>query len=72
MMAYLGASKATNDRMMLDQFESPVQPTQFFEYLRQNMPMTEAQLDMLTSTHKLMVRRLNAAGGAEAMESSTP
>jgi hypothetical protein len=40
--------------MTLEQFESLVQPTQFLEYLQKTMPMTEAQLDMVTAMHETM------------------
>jgi hypothetical protein len=56
----LAASKTTPDRMMLKQFEALVQPTQFLEYLRKTMPMTESQLDMITTMHEVMFRRPNA------------
>jgi hypothetical protein len=59
-MAVLVSSKTTPDRMILKQYEALVQPTQFIELLRKTMPMTEAQLDMFTSMHNSMLRRLNA------------
>jgi hypothetical protein len=59
-MAVLASSKTTPDRMMLEQYQALVQPTQFIELLRKTMPMTEAQLDMFTTTHDSMFRRLNA------------
>jgi hypothetical protein len=59
-MAVLSASKTTQDRMMLEQFEALVQPTQFLEHLRKTMPMTEAQLNMITVMHEALFCRLNA------------
>jgi hypothetical protein len=59
-MAVLSSSKTTPDRMMLDQYEALVQPTQFLEHLRKTMSMSEAQLDMVSSMHECMFRRLNA------------
>jgi hypothetical protein len=50
-MAVLAASKTTPDRMMLEQYEALVQPTQFIELLRKTMTMTEAQMDMFTTMH---------------------
>jgi hypothetical protein len=72
-IAVLEASKTTPDRMMLEQFEALVQPTQFLEYLRKTMPMTESQLDMITTMHEEMFRRLNALkmlykGGQRAVD----
>jgi hypothetical protein len=69
----LAASKTTPDRMMLKQFEALVQPTQFLEYLRKTMPMTESQLDMITTMHEVMFRRPNALemlykGGQRAVD----
>jgi uncharacterized membrane protein YgcG len=46
--------------MMLEQFEALVQPTQFLEHLRKTMPMTEAQLDMITVMHEALFLCLNA------------
>jgi hypothetical protein len=72
-IAFLSNSRVQNDRMTLEQFESLVQPTQFLEYLRKTMPMTEAQLDMVTAMHETMWRRLNALevfykGGQRAVD----
>jgi hypothetical protein len=72
-MAVLSSSKTTPDRMMLDQYEALVQPTQFLEHLRKTMPMSEAQLDMVSSMHECMFRRLNALemlhkGGQRAVD----
>jgi hypothetical protein len=72
-MAVLASSKTTPDRMMLDPYEALVQPTQFIELLRKTMPMTEAQLDMFTTMHDSMFRRLNALemlhkGGQRAVD----
>jgi hypothetical protein len=53
-MAVLASSKTTPDRMMLEQYEGLVQPTQFIELLRKTMPTTEAQLDMFTPMHDSM------------------
>jgi hypothetical protein len=69
----LTASRLATDRAMLDQFESLVQPIQFLEQFRRTMPMTEIQLDMLTSMHESMMRRLNALdvfykGGQRAVD----
>jgi hypothetical protein len=75
-MAVLAASKTTPDRMMLEQSEALVQPTQFIELLRKTMSMTEAQLDMFTTMHDSMFRRLNALemlhkGGQRAVNEFT-
>jgi hypothetical protein len=75
-MAVLASSKTTPDRMMLDPYEALVQPTQFIELLRKTMPMTEAQLDMFTTMHDSMFRRLNALemlhkGGQRAVDEFT-
>jgi hypothetical protein len=59
-MAVLASSKTTPDRMMLEQYEALVQPTQFIKLLRKTMPMTEAQLDMFTTMHDSMFQCLNA------------
>jgi hypothetical protein len=59
-MAVLSASKTMQDRMMLKQFEALVQPTQFLEHLRKTMPMTKAQLDMITVMHEALFCCLNA------------
>jgi hypothetical protein len=72
-MAVLSSSKTTPDRMMLDQYEALVQPTQFLKHLRKMMPMSEAQLDMVSSMHECMFRRLNALemlhkGGQRAVD----
>jgi hypothetical protein len=53
-MAVLASLKTTPVRMMLEQYEALVQPTQFIELLRKTMPMTEAQLDMFTTMHDSM------------------
>jgi hypothetical protein len=75
-MAVLASSKSTPDRMMLEQYEALVQPTQFIKLLRKTMPMTEAQLDMFTTMHDSMFRRLNALemlhkGGQRAVDEFT-
>jgi hypothetical protein len=72
-MAVLASAKMTNEKMMLEQFEALVQPTQFLEHLRKTMLMTEAQLDMVTTMHESMFRRLNALemlhkGGQRAVD----
>jgi hypothetical protein len=72
-IAVLAASKTTPDRMMFEQLEALLQPTQFLEYLRKTMPMTESQLDMITTMHEVMFRRLNALkmlykGGQRAVD----
>jgi hypothetical protein len=59
-IAVLGISREQRDRQMLEQFESLVQPTQFLEYLRKTMPMSEAQLDIVTTMHDTLQHRLNA------------
>jgi hypothetical protein len=59
-MAVLTVLKTTPDRMMLDQLEALVQPTQFLEHLQKTMPMSEAQLDMVAAMHEAMFHRLNA------------
>jgi hypothetical protein len=53
-MAVLASAKTTNEKMMLEQFEALVQPMQVLEHLRKTMPMTEAQLDMVTTMHESM------------------
>jgi hypothetical protein len=50
-----------------------VHPTQFLEHLRKTMPMSEPQLDMISSMHKSMLRRHNALemlhkGGQRAVD----
>jgi hypothetical protein len=47
----LAGSKVNTDKMMLEQLESLVQPTQFLEYLRKTMLMSEDQLDMIMMMH---------------------
>jgi hypothetical protein len=75
-MAVLAASKTTPDRMMLEQYKALVQPTQFIELLRKTMPMSEVHLDMFTTMHDSMSRRLNALemlhkGGQRAVDEFT-
>jgi hypothetical protein len=75
-MAVLASSKTTPDRMMLEQYEALVQPTQFIKLLRKTMPMTEAQLDMFTTMHDSMLWCLNALemlhkGGQRAVDEFT-
>jgi hypothetical protein len=77
-MAVLASSKTTpdTDRMMLEQYEALVQPTQFIKLLRKTMPMTEAQLDMFTTMHDSMFRCLNTLemlhkGGQRAVDEFT-
>lgn len=48
-IAVLSASKESRERAILEQLDSLVQPTQFLEYLRKTMPMSDVQLDMITS-----------------------
>jgi hypothetical protein len=72
-IAVLAGSKVNTDKMMLEQLESLVQPTQFLEYLRKTMPMSEDQLDMITTMHETMMRRLNGLevlhkGGQRAVD----
>jgi uncharacterized membrane protein YgcG len=72
-IAVLAGSKLNTDKMMLEQLESLVQPTQFLEYLRKTMPMSEDQLDMITTMHDTMMQRLNALevlhkGGQRAVD----
>jgi uncharacterized membrane protein YgcG len=72
-IAVLVGSKVNTDKMMLEQLDSLVQPTQFLEYLRKTMPMSEDQLDMITTMHNTMMRRLNALevfhkGGQRAVD----
>jgi hypothetical protein len=59
-MAVLAASPLPQIRMILEQCEFQVQPIQFLEHFRKTMPMTEAHLDLITTMHDSMVRRLNA------------
>jgi uncharacterized membrane protein YgcG len=75
-MSVLGSSRVQADRIMLEQFDSLVQPTQFLEFLRKTMPMNNAQLDMISSMHEAMFRRLNALdvlfrGGQLAVDAFT-
>jgi hypothetical protein len=60
MMLVLGSSRVQADRIMLEQLDSLVQPTQFLEFLWKTMPMNNAQLDMISAMHEAMSRRLNA------------
>jgi hypothetical protein len=53
-MAMLASSQTTPDRMMLEQYEALVQPTQFIELLPKTMTMSEAHLDMFTTMHDSM------------------
>jgi hypothetical protein len=59
-IAVLAASKNQPERMMLEQFESLVQPTQFLEFIHKTVPLSDANLNMVTSMHETMLRRLNA------------
>jgi hypothetical protein len=59
-IAVLSASRVAVDKTTLEQLELLVQPTQFLERLRKTMPMSEAQLDLVTTMHDMMIRRLNA------------
>jgi hypothetical protein len=73
MLAVLSTSCENKEKMMLEQFESLVQPTQFLGYLCRTMPMSEAQLDMVTTMHGTMLRHLNALevlhkGGQRAVD----
>jgi uncharacterized membrane protein YgcG len=72
-MAVLSTSRETKDRLTLEQFQSLVQPTQFLEQVRRTWPMSEAQLDAVTSVHEMMLRRLDALdvlhkGGQKAVD----
>jgi hypothetical protein len=72
-IAVLGISREQRDRQMLEQFESLVQLTQFLEYLRNTMPMSEAQLDIVTTMHDTLQHHLNALevlfkGGQRAVD----
>jgi hypothetical protein len=72
-IAVLAGSKLNTDKMMLEQLDLLVQPTQFLEYLRKTMPMSEDQLDMITTMHDTMIQRLNALevlhkGGQRAVD----
>jgi hypothetical protein len=72
-IAVLSSTKVAADRTTLEQFELLVQPTQFLEYLRKTMPMSEAQLNMITAMHETLWRRLNALevffrGGQRAVD----
>jgi hypothetical protein len=58
---------------MLEQFDSLVQPTQYLEYLRKLLPMTDAHLDMVSTMHETMMRRLKPLkvlykGGQRALD----
>jgi hypothetical protein len=75
-MLVLGSSRVQADRIMLEQLDSLVQPTQFLEFLRKTMPMNNAQLDMISAIHEAMFRRLNALdvlfrGGQLAVDAFT-
>jgi hypothetical protein len=72
-LAVLSSSRVYQDRTNLEQLESLVQPTQFLEHLRKTMPMSEAQLDMVSTMLETMTRRLNALevlfkGGQKAVD----
>jgi hypothetical protein len=72
-MAVFASAKTTNEKIMLEQFEALVQPMQFLEHLRKTMPMTEAQLEMVTTMHESMFCRFNALemlhkGGQRAVD----
>jgi hypothetical protein len=72
-MAVLSTSRETKDRSMLEQFQLVVQPTQFLDKVRRTWPMSEAQLDAVTSVHEMMLRRLDALdvlhkGGQKAVD----
>jgi hypothetical protein len=72
-IAVLAASKNQPECMMLEQFESLVQPTQFLEFICKTVPLSDANLDMVTSMHETMLRRLNALevlykGGQRAVD----
>jgi uncharacterized membrane protein YgcG len=72
-MAMLSTSRETKDRSTLEQFQSLVQPTQFLEQVRRTWPMSETQLDAVTSVHEMMLRRLDALdvlhkGGQKAVD----
>jgi hypothetical protein len=69
----LAASKNQPESIMLEQFESLVQPTQFLEFIQKTVPLSDANLDMVTSMHETMLRRLNALevlykGGLRAVD----
>jgi uncharacterized membrane protein YgcG len=72
-MAVLSTSRETKDRSTLEQFQSLVQPTQFLEQVRRTWPMSETQLDAVTSVHEMRLRRLDALdvlnkGGQNALD----
>jgi hypothetical protein len=72
-IAVLAASKNQPKRMMLEQFKSPVQPTQFLEFICKTVPLSDANLDMVTSMHETTLRRQNALevlykGGQRAVD----
>jgi hypothetical protein len=72
-LAVLSSSRVYQDRTNLEQLESLVQPTQFLEHLRKTMPMSEAQLDMVSTMLETMTRRLNSLevlfkGGQKAVD----
>jgi uncharacterized membrane protein YgcG len=75
-MLVLGSSRVQADRVMLEQFDSLVQPTQFLEFLQKTMPMNNAKLDMISAMHGAMFRRLNVLdvlfrGGQLAVDAFT-
>jgi hypothetical protein len=58
-IAMMSAGKDRMDKGVLEQFKSLVQPTpQFLEHLRKTMPMSESQLNMMTSMYDVMYRWL--------------
>jgi hypothetical protein len=59
-LAVSSSSPVYQDRTNLEQLESLVQPTQFLEHLRKTMPMSEAQLDMVSTMLETMTQCLNA------------
>jgi hypothetical protein len=65
-----------NATMLVLEFDSLVQPTQFLEFLQKTMPMNKEQLDMISAMHEVMFRRLNALdvlfrGGQLAVDAFT-
>jgi hypothetical protein len=72
-MAVLSTSRKMKDRLTLEQLQSLVQPTQFLQQVRRTCPMSETQLDAVTSVHEMMLRRLDMLdvlhkGGQKAVE----
>jgi hypothetical protein len=54
-ISVLLASRVAADKTTLEQLKLLVQPTQFLERLRKIMPMSEFQLNLVTTMHDMMI-----------------